>query len=428
MQVPQATSPRAKPQLGERRCATAPQRVPPQFPLDGLPSAVAAHLHALPTQTSVLVRWPSPQAALARTGGHLLAVPVDSLQDFRGRFGCVADAGELQRCGFIMDLHAYRWDVLGRVEEALCGIAELLFLVQPGGQLLVHVAGKPVEYLVGYLEAFPVTVRCCSATQSGTANSTICSDAIGAGGCRGSAAEVQLCICEVGEQITPRHLAAVIAREISEERSHRRYAAILDTTLAELAAVGTEALGSTLSILDVGGGDGHMAEWWAASGHEIFLLEVDSEEAQKARHRLGEDRVTLHDGVSAWPFADGSFDVCLLLFVLHHIADEASVLRTLAEAARICRRRILVLEDQPREACTPGLCQLAAAVTAEHFRPFNQDPAKFMRNIRSDEAWRTLFSSSGMTVESASRIAGTLQHPVPHTFYVLRPLHCGDKR
>lgn len=39
---------------------------------------------------------------------------------------------------------------------------------------------------------------------------------------------------------------------------------------------------------------------------------------------------------SLWWCAEGSFDTCLLLFVLHHIAD--SVQTTLREAARVAKR------------------------------------------------------------------------------------------
>ena len=132
--------------------------------------------------------------------------------------------------------------------------------------------------------------------------------------------------------------------------------------------------------------------------------------------------MTLHDGVSPWPFADRSFDVCLLLFVLHHVEDEACVRRMLSDAARVTRDLVLVMEDQPRLASSPDLCNLAFAVTAEHFRPFKQDPAVFIKNIRPDPAWRSLFLASGLSVTCTKEIPGTLQHPVPHILYVLRPM------
>ena len=104
-------------------------------------------------------------------------------------------------------------------------------------------------------------------------------------------------------------------------------------------------------------------------GCEVHLLEVNTQLVRQARERLGEDRVSLHDGVSLWPYEDDSFDICLLLFVLHHIN---TVQTTLSEAARVAKK-VLVLEDQPRSA-PKGMVNLAVQVTAQHFRPFGQDP------------------------------------------------------
>jgi len=297
----------------------------------------------------------------------------------------VVDAGELARAGLVMDLGRCRWDVLGRVEEALRAVAASLALLRPGGRLLAHVAGDPADYLAGYLAAFPVELR------------------------QRQGSPVYECVAAA--PVGPEHLEAVLQRELLEERSHRRYADALDAAL----------VGERLAVLDVGGGDGHMAEWWSASGHSISLLEVDAEQVRLAKARLGAERVTLHDGVSPWPYADKAFDACLLLHVLHHIGSEDALRLCLSEAARVSRRQVLVMEDQPRAAESSGRCRLAVAVTAEHFRPFGQDPNIFMRNIRPDAAWRALFAGAGLALASARTLPGTLQHPVPHTLYDLRP-------
>ena len=42
------------------------------------------------------------------------------------------------------------------------------------------------------------------------------------------------------------------------------------------------------------------------------------------------------------PFKDNSFDIVLILFVLHHAEEPAQVLK---EAKRICRRSVIVFED-----------------------------------------------------------------------------------
>lgn len=356
-----------------------------------LPTALARALTqavaGLPKAAQLLVRRPAPGASYAFTRfpeTRISEVRADDLTSVAHSFDLVVDGGELSHAGLVMQLSRYRWDALGRSEEALRAVAALFALVKPGGRLLVHVEGEPEDYLVGYLAAFPVDVhelQSSSHVYECTTNSAV-----------GAAA-----------------LEAVLAREVFDERSHWRYAHTLNAALP----------GDSLSILDVGGGDGHMAEWWAASGHKISVLEVDEAEAAAAERRLGADRVTLHDGVSRWPFADGSFDICSLLFVLHHIAAKGAVERTLAEAARVSRRQVIVMEDQPRAAASQCMCKLAAAVTAEHFRPFGQDPGIYMQFIRPDGVWRALFANAGMRVADAKLIPGTLQHPVPHTLYNL---------
>lgn len=358
----------------------------------GLPPPVAEAVKAASAGAEeVLLVRPEPMpAVLRRRQGSISTVQATELQSRAGSLDCVVDAGRLSQVGLLMDLGRCRWDVLGRVEEVLRAIADLLALLRPGGRLLVYVTGDPSDYLAGYLSAFLVELRELS---TGLADGSL------------------LCEVTAARPVGPADLEAVLSREVLEERSHKRYADALD------AAV----IGKDLQILDVGGGDGHMAEWWAASGHSISLLEVDAEQVRLAKARLGEERVTMHDGVSPWPYADNSFDACLLLHVLHHILPEEALQLTLSEAARVCRSQVLVMEDQPRAAASNGRCRLAVAVTANHFRPFKQDPNIFMRNIRPDDAWRALFAGAGLQLAGVKLIPGTLQHPVPHTLYDLRP-------
>lgn len=344
-------------------------------------------LVGLPQNADVLLVRPAPAPILMRWRCQVLEVPPAELSKYAASVDCVVDAGELARSGLVMDLGTCQWDALGCVEDVLGAVAVLLGPLRPGGRLLVHIAGDQADYLAGYLSAFPIEIRELPGSQ------------------------VYECLVKV--PVGPEHLQAALVREVFEERSHRRYADMLDTALGDRG----------LEILDVGGGDGHMAAWWAASGHNISLLEVDSAQVKAAEVHLGRDKVTLHDGVSRWPYADRSFDVCLFFHVLHHIRSEDAVRSALREAARVSRRQVFILEDQPRAATSPGMRRLAVAVTAEHFRPFNQDPNVFMRNIRSDISWQALFASAGLRVAKSELLPGTLQHPVPHVLYCTEPQH-----
>ena len=52
-------------------------------------------------------------------------------------------------------------------------------------------------------------------------------------------------------------------------------------------------------------------------------------------------KLTLFDGRTL-PFPDNSFDVVLLIFVLHHAEDPKAVLH---EARRVCRGKVIAFED-----------------------------------------------------------------------------------
>jgi ubiquinone/menaquinone biosynthesis C-methylase UbiE len=94
-------------------------------------------------------------------------------------------------------------------------------------------------------------------------------------------------------------------------------------------------LKATDRVLDVGAGDCRLA----ARLHEkvgCAVVPVDVEDFNQTELKL-----TLFDG-QRLPFEDQSFDAVLLVFVLHHAEDAAAVL---AEARRVSRSRIIVLED-----------------------------------------------------------------------------------
>ncbi|SEG83151.1 Ubiquinone/menaquinone biosynthesis C-methylase UbiE [Nonomuraea solani] len=88
-------------------------------------------------------------------------------------------------------------------------------------------------------------------------------------------------------------------------------------------------------VLDVGGGTGVHAEWLAAEGYEVELIEpvpLHVEEAAAlpgVRARLGDARDL--------PVPDGEADAALLLGPLYHLPERADRLRALVEARRAVR-------------------------------------------------------------------------------------------
>ena len=88
-------------------------------------------------------------------------------------------------------------------------------------------------------------------------------------------------------------------------------------------------------VLDVGAGDCQLDEILRhRSGCEVVAVDVTDSNRTS-------DSVILYDG-QRLPFADKSFDVVLLIFVLHHTSDPGTVLE---EAQRVSRTRIIAFED-----------------------------------------------------------------------------------
>lgn len=88
-------------------------------------------------------------------------------------------------------------------------------------------------------------------------------------------------------------------------------------------------------VLDYGAGDCRV-DLILQQRAKCEVVPVDVEDFNRTPLAL-----TLYDG-QRLPFEDHSFDVVLLLFVLHHAEDARAVLR---EAGRVCRRHIIAFED-----------------------------------------------------------------------------------
>jgi SAM-dependent methyltransferase len=99
-------------------------------------------------------------------------------------------------------------------------------------------------------------------------------------------------------------------------------------------------LGGCGSFLDVGCGAGYVARDLSAR----FDGEIGTVDFTDCR-AADTPGFSLFDGVHL-PFADQRFDLVALSFVLHHVPDVLKPL-LLAEARRVARRRIFVLEDTP---------------------------------------------------------------------------------
>jgi SAM-dependent methyltransferase len=90
-----------------------------------------------------------------------------------------------------------------------------------------------------------------------------------------------------------------------------------------------------LEVLDLGAGEGFVGFWMEKKlNAHVTLADVINLNQTNLPHFI-------YDGKKL-PFADQSFDVTVLSFVLHHCEDQDSVIQ---EAMRVTRKRILILES-----------------------------------------------------------------------------------
>jgi SAM-dependent methyltransferase len=163
------------------------------------------------------------------------------------------------------------------------------------------------------------------------------------------------------------------------------------------------------SLLDVGCGSGWVAARLAQhSGLAISTVDIGDFRA------VPTPDFHVFDGVRL-PFADKSIDASLFSFVLHHVPDELKPI-LIAEAKRVCRKRILVIEDTP---------------STWFDRWVNQRHGEsFRRRIRSRERfgfldrdqWMRLFSLLGLRairVDRLSRWCRSIWQPFARTAFVL---------
>lgn len=85
-------------------------------------------------------------------------------------------------------------------------------------------------------------------------------------------------------------------------------------------------------ILDVGSGGAHIAKALKDLGYNVTLLDI------KNKCYFEDVQPIIYDGKTI-PFDNDTFDVALLLTVLHHTKDPLAVL---AEAKRVSKRMIII--------------------------------------------------------------------------------------
>jgi SAM-dependent methyltransferase len=118
----------------------------------------------------------------------------------------------------------------------------------------------------------------------------------------------------------------------------------------------------------------------------------------------------LYDG-DILPYEDGAFDVSVIGFVLHHAANYGLVLK---EAKRVTRKRIIVLEDTPRNAIEHFIWDKGDY----HFNHGKHADIDVAHTVKSFQEWTDYFRGEGLGVlyrkqfRSPFLTGGTYTHSV----------------
>ena len=113
----------------------------------------------------------------------------------------------------------------------------------------------------------------------------------------------------------------------------------IDIATAETATFLCGWLGETpRRVLEIGAGDGHVAEALVRRGHEVVAVDADPESVARARAR-GVDAQ-----VAEWPdFSDAPFDAVAFTRSLHHIEDLDGAVSRAAEL--LVPKGLVLVED-----------------------------------------------------------------------------------
>ena len=156
----------------------------------------------------------------------------------------------------------------------------------------------------------------------------------------------------------------------------------LEARAEKIVQIFEDQLPEKCRVLDLGGGWGFYAAPLQKRGHESLVLDVVNPGYQKAS-------VVLYDG-SRIPFPDESFDVTILVTMLHHVPDPEALIR---EVRRVTRKKVVLVEDLYHHAV--GRCW-----TICRDRILNIEFMSHPHQFRTDLGWREFFKKAGFEVRS----------------------------
>jgi SAM-dependent methyltransferase len=157
-------------------------------------------------------------------------------------------------------------------------------------------------------------------------------------------------------------------------------------------------------ILDIGSGPGVYFQPLKDKGHWVSLMDTN-------RYKSCPHFMTYFDG-KTFPFMDKSFNLSLLITVLHHTPDPEATLR---EAKRVSRDLVIVIEDVYESL--PGRILTIARDAALNFE-FVGHPL----NFKSYSEWKRIFERLGFSLLREKDFTSYLgKLPIRTGLYILKP-------
>lgn len=168
-----------------------------------------------------------------------------------------------------------------------------------------------------------------------------------------------------------------------------------------------------MELLDLGSGTGLIARWLA---HRVGVRPTMADLVEYGNRVREFPFVRMTDPLHV-PVPDGSYDAVMMLFVLHHMDRWEDQERLVAEAARIARKRVVILEDTP----TSRLDRAFNVAWDWLLNLRHGVPTPF--TFRTVEGWRAVFGRAGLSVRAADtyRARWPTLMTYHHTLFVLEP-------
>ena len=115
----------------------------------------------------------------------------------------------------------------------------------------------------------------------------------------------------------------------------------------------------------------------------------------------------LRGDACAYSRSDNCFDATMLIYVLHHVSDPGELL---LEAARVSRRRVIVLESTYRRPWERTLIDILDRAANRLRARGRMSPMEAYLHFRTFDEWRALFQRLDLNVLGARDLGGIIHH------------------